>query len=109
MRSRLSRYRSRRGRIVLLGALLGALLFSPGCIYWNVTTPLDDNLDRTELGTKVGRASAYSVLWLVAWGDAGTQAAAEDGDISVIRHADSKTLAVLLFLYTKQTTIVYGD
>ena len=109
MRSRGSHLRARRSRLALVAALLVALLFSPGCIYWNVTSPLDDNLDETRLGTKVGRASAYSVLWLVAWGDAGTQAAAENGDISVIRHADSQTLAVLMFLYTKQTTIVYGD
>jgi hypothetical protein len=100
---------SKLRRMALLAGLLVPLLFAPGCIYWNVTTPLDTDLDETRLGSKVGKASAYSVLWLVAWGDAGTQAAAEDGDIGVIRHADTNTLSILLFLYTRQTTIVYGD
>ena len=102
-----SRFRTRR--LFLIAAMLTALLFSPGCIYWNVTTPLDTDLHETELGSKVGRASAYSVMWLFAWGDAGTQAAAENGDIGIIRHADRQTMSVLLFLYTRQTTIVYGD
>jgi hypothetical protein len=100
---------SKARRLALIAGMLVALLFSPGCIYFNVTTPLDTDLDQTQLGSKVGKASAYSVLWLVAWGDAGTQAAAEDGDIGVIRHADTKTLSILMFLYTQRTTIVYGD
>ena len=100
---------ARLRRLPLLLVLLASLVFSPGCIYMNVTTPLDTNLDETELGSKVGKSSAHSVLWLFAWGDAGTQAAAEDGDIQVIRHADQETLLVLLFIYARTRTVVYGD
>jgi hypothetical protein len=89
--------------------LLVSLVASPGCIYMNVTTPLDTDLDRTELGSKVGKSSARSVLWLFAWGDAGTQAAAEDGDIQILRHADQETLLVLLGIYARTRTVVYGD
>ena len=88
-------------------ALLSLPLFS-GCLV-NVKIPLDTDLDRTELGTKVGEASAQSVLWLVFWGDSGTQAAAKQGGITVINHADQEILTILFGVYARETTIVYGD
>jgi hypothetical protein len=80
-----------------------------GCVYSNIQRPLTTEFNKTELGTKTGQSNAYSVLWLVAWGDAGTKAAAEKGDIKVIRYADSKQFSILLGLYFKGTTVVYGD
>jgi len=92
------------------GGLLAALVcMSAGCAYMHVQTPLDRNFDNTQLGAKEGRSNAYSVLWLVAWGDAGTQAAARQGDITVIRHADVEVKSVLLGIYSRITTVVYGD
>ena len=85
-----------------------AIIFS-GCAYVNVKTPLDIDVDQTTLGTKVGTASLKSVLWVAAWGDAGIKAAAENGNITVIRHVDQQTFSILLGGYTKITTIVYGD
>ncbi len=93
---------------MILAALVTVPLLS-GCVYYNVTSPLDTDLDETELGSKVGRSQAQSVLWLVGWGDAGTQAAAKDGGVTTIRHADQTLFLVLLGLYAQQTTIVYGD
>jgi hypothetical protein len=91
-------------------ALLGAaLLFTPGCLFTDVKVPLDTNLEETQLGSKVGEATSEGVLWLVAWGDSGTQAAAKDGGITTLRHADQKVFSVLFGLYSKQTTVVYGD
>ena len=71
--------------------------------------PLDDNFDNTELGAKEGRATCRSFLYLFAWGDAGTRAAAEDGDITIIKHADRETMIILFGLYTQMSTIVHGD
>jgi hypothetical protein len=90
------------------GAILLAALLS-GCIYSNVAIPLDTDLDETKLGANVGRSEAQSILWLFAWGDAGIQAAAKRGRLTTLRHADQRTLMVLFGLYTRQTTIVYGD
>jgi hypothetical protein len=45
----------------------------------------------------------------VAWGDAGTQAAARNGGIKTLNHADTQIFSILGFVYTRQTTIVYGD
>lgn len=80
-----------------------------GCIYAHVQTPYDTNLDKTVLGQKQGKASMQSVLWLVAWGDASTAAAAKEGEMTTVNHMDREVLSVLFGLYTKTTTIVYGD
>ena len=84
-------------------------LFLTGCIYSNIKTPLDRDLDKTEMGTKVGEASMYSVLWMVSWGDSSTAAAAKDGDISIVNHMDMQVFSLLFGMYTRTTTIAYGD
>lgn len=88
-------------------ALLCSLL--SGCLYSNVRFPLDEDLWKTELGSKVGVASNYSILWLVAWGDAGVQAAARNGEISVINHMDMGVESYFFGAYTRRDTIVYGE
>jgi hypothetical protein len=80
-----------------------------GCAYVNTRSPYDDNLQETTLGTKIGKASNYSVLWLFAWGDASYAAAAEDGEIKVLKHADVEYYTVLFGLYMRRTIIVYGE
>ena len=90
-------------------ALLLAVPLFTGCIYSHITTPLDLDLDRTRLGDKVGVAEWQSVLGLVAWGDAGTQAAAKQGGLTQINHADLETLVILAIVYHRETTILYGE
>lgn len=89
--------------------LIFLMLFASGCVYTNIQRPMDTDFHTTDLGSKEGRASNLSILWLFAWGDAGTKAAAENGDISVIKHADQESLVVLFGLYFRVTTVVYGD
>ena len=95
----------------LIAALsIGALvLLSNGCAYTNIQMPMDKDFDKTELGKLQGEASTHSVLYLVSWGDSGSKAAAEQGSVQTIRHADRKVFSVLFGLYTKITTVVYGD
>lgn len=92
----------------LLG-LSFALTTLSGCVYTNVKQPLDTDVATTTLGTKVGTAQNESVLWMVAWGDAGTAAAAKNGGIRTINHMDQEVFLILFGLYTRTTTIVYGD
>lgn len=92
----------------IAGVLLVALL-AAGCAVSDIKTPLDLNLDQTRLGSKTGTATAYSVLWLFAWGNAGYAEAAKNGGITVMRHADQETFAVLGGLYTRWRVVVYGD
>jgi hypothetical protein len=95
----------------LLNACTAAALplLTSGCLYTHVRSPLDTNLNETRLGDKVGEASARSILWLVAWGDAGSRAAAVNGGITVLRQMDVEVLIVLFGVYAQTTTIVYGD
>jgi hypothetical protein len=97
----------RRPRLLPLLAALP--LFLGGCLFTHIRTPLDTDLHETRLGDKVGEASARSILWLVAWGDAGSRAAAMNGGITVLRQMDVEYLVVLFGVYTQTTTIMYGD
>ena len=89
--------------------LVIAILTFSGCAYVNVKVPYDVNLDQTELGEKKGIATAYSFLWLFTWGDASYAKAAENGDISVLRHADQEVFQILFGFYTRWRVIAYGD
>ncbi len=80
-----------------------------GCMYSDIRFPLDEDVWKTELGSKVGTASNYSVLWLVAWGDAGVKKAAENGGITVVQHMDMGIESYLFGAYVRRDTIVYGD
>lgn len=80
-----------------------------GCIYASATTPLDKNVQETVIGSKQGRASVYIVAWLVAWGDAGVEAAARNGGLKVIHHLDTERRLVFFGLFSRITTIAYGE
>ncbi len=84
-------------------------LVCSGCMYSNIRVPLDEDLWKTELGSKVGQSSNYSVAWLFAWGDAGVAAAAKSGEIKVINHMDMGIESYLFGMYIRRDTIVYGD
>lgn len=90
-------------------ALLITLTICSACVYSKVKLPLDTDLQETTLGDKVGEASLRSVLFLFAWGDASTHAAAKNGDITTIKHLDAEYSSYLFGLYSKRTTIAYGD
>ena len=99
----------RRIMIISAVSLMFMQFLLAGCAYTNVQRPLGTEFNKTELGTKTGEASNQSLFWLVAWGNGGTKAAADNGRITVIRHADIKVFSVLFGLYAETTTIVYGD
>jgi len=95
--------------VKLLVALFVVAFLMTGCLYSHILTPYDTNLDKTVLGQKTGKAAMYSVLGLVAWGDASTAAAAMQGGISTVNHMDKEFLNIVFGIYTETTTIVYGD
>jgi hypothetical protein len=93
--------------LIMMVALIAIILI--GCLYSHVTLPYGTELNKTELGHKKGTSSLYSVLWLFAWGDAGAAAAAKNGEITTLMHMDREVYSVLFGIYSRQTTIVYGD
>lgn len=96
----------RMTRVLVVATMAGVLA---GCAYMHVQTPMDRDFDATQLGSKEGRASTRTYLWAVSVGNAGTKAAADDGGITVINHADTEIYSVLFGLYSRITTVVYGD
>ena len=98
-------------RLPLLAAVAASTLLSlaSGCAYTNIQVPLSDNYNRTQVGNKSGRAANHIVLWLVAWGDAGSYAAAKNGGITTIYHADRHIFSLLFGTYTRTTTVIYGE
>lgn len=93
--------------IILFMAVI--MFISSGCVYMNIHAPLDKDLNETRLGSKTGEASSHSILWLIAWGNAGTKAAADNGGISVVNHMDVQFQSYLFGLYSSKTVFVYGD
>ncbi len=94
-------------KFILAGVLAAVML--TGCVYTHVTMPLSTELNKTELGHKRGESSMSSFFWLVAIGDAGAATAAKQGGISIMTHMDREYMSVLFGIYTKTTTLVYGD
>lgn len=93
-------------RLLILFLLLVSL---SSCVYMNVTSPMDTDTNNTSLGSRVGRARTHSIMWLVAWGDGGTAAAARDGQITTVTHLDVHYYSILFGLYSSRETIAYGD
>lgn len=89
--------------------LIGLCLALSSCVYTDIKVPLDDDVNNTQLGSKVGTSSSESLAWLFAWGDSGTNAAAKEGGITTIKHLDQRYTAILFGLYTRRQTIAYGD
>lgn len=89
--------------------MLAFLFLTTGCLYTHVLAPLDLNTDKTTMGQKTGRASSFSVLGLVAWGDASSATAAKNGSITTINHMDREFTNIFFGAFTETVTIVYGD
>ena len=83
--------------------------FSPpqAMLFSNFKAPLSTEFDKTEIGTKVGKASTYSFLGLISVGDAGIQEAAKNGHITKVNHADYEHFNFLVF--QKTSVLVYGE
>lgn len=80
----------------------------PGWAFTDYAAPQDADLDETSLGNKTGTASSENVLGLVAWGDASVQTAARNGGIDQINQTDYRFFNIL-GVYSKYTTVVYGE
>lgn len=87
----------------------GACLCLSGCMYSQVRVPLSSEFRNTKTVNKSGESTARSILWLVAWGDAGLQKAASNGGLTTMEYADKEYLSICAGLYMSSTTIIYGN
>jgi len=106
-------------RLPLILVLASTALFTTACmiapvvppqgfVFTNYQAPLDVDQAKTTVAPKTGEASSYSILFLVAWGDASIQTAAQQGGLQTIESADYSFVNVL-GLYQEYTTIVHGS
>jgi len=110
----------RTATVLLVTALLGVVLAGcagfvwapvvppPALVLTSYDAPLDTDLDNTPMDLRKGTSSCINVLGIVTIGDAGVRAAAKDGNISRVHHADYKFFNVL-GVFSKYTTVVYGE
>jgi len=95
------------GAVMLSGCASGGVLMPVGLIYTDIRGPVTAT-GVPNRGDRVGRASARSILGLVATGDASIETAARTGGITRISHVDFHTTSILGII-TKTTVYVYGD
>jgi len=79
-----------------------------GILFTEVEAPLDPTVDPTVIVQKRGEAMASNVLGWVVTGDASIAAAARQGGITKVHHADYHYKNIL-GVYATFTTIVYGE
>ena len=79
-----------------------------GLLYAEVKAPMDFTVDKTQVGSKVGKAVSTNVLGWIVTGDCSIQAAAKNGGVQVIHHVDY-SFKNILGVYAEFTTIVYGE
>ncbi|MEI7851399.1 MAG: TRL-like family protein [Kiritimatiellales bacterium] len=96
------------GLFILAALFTGCATQMPiGIIHTDNTLPLQVG-DASAKCNKVGTATSRSYLALIAVGDSSINAAARDGGITKINHADWKVKNILGFV-GEYTTTVYGE
>lgn len=86
-----------------------------GFIYGSHRAPLQTDFEATPLGSKVGTAKTkyfqdpiFTGLPIAAWGNAGIEEAAKEGQITTVTHVDYEILNVL-GIYMEFTVRAFGD
>ena len=100
------------GAIAILsaGCITAPVVPPMGALYSKIEAPLDLNSAGGKvIGERRGESSSIAILGLVAFGDAGLKAAAEEGGLTTINHVDYKLKNVLFGAYAKYTTVAYGE
>lgn len=96
--------------VILIASLLVscASVSTPlmGGLYTEVKAPIA--VTGSTGSSKVGTASAQSILGFIATGDASIEAAARQGNITTIHHVDYQAKSILTF-FAEFTVFVYGE
>jgi len=79
-----------------------------GVVYSGYNTP-GSIADSHVKPARTGEACTHGILWLVAWGHAGTDDAMQNGDITKLANVQYSNTSVLSGLYSKYCTIAAGE
>jgi hypothetical protein len=80
-------------------------------LYNDIRAPMPalDVQTSTDARTHVGRSSCASYLWMVSTGDCSVEAAMKNGGLTKVHHVDAEVRSFFFGMYTKLTTVVYGE
>lgn len=108
-------------RVCVVVALCAVVLLSLGCSWYrapvmppygslfaDISAPMTVDYEGQAVAPNQGRASAKSVLGLIAWGDCSVQAAAQRGGLRKIHYCDYEYMNVLGF-YQSFTVVARGE
>lgn len=87
---------------------LAPVMPPPGMLFTDYKAPLDHNLEGNPIGSRSGTSETMSILSLVALGDGSVAAAAQNGGLSRVHHADYEYFNVL-GIYQRYRTVAYGE
>lgn len=79
-----------------------------GNVFNATSQPTDITFDRTEIGTREGRAASELYFWMFSMGDCSVDTAARNGGLQQIDHIDSNHYNIFFGLYTRYETIAVG-
>lgn len=97
------------GAVLPLAGCLSAPVIPPmGIAYSEFQAPLDVDYSDTDVSGRRGVSESFSILGLVAMGDASAAEAARAAGIDTITHADYEFFNVL-GVYQRYRTVVYGN
>lgn len=97
------------GFAMLLGGCYTAPIMPPMGAITSISAPLSAEYSpETTVSTRSGRASTFAVLGLVSVGDCSIEAAARDGGLRQVNHADYSYLNIL-GIWQRFTVKVYGE
>ncbi len=100
-------------RVALVSLLLAAAGCAtvgppvPGLLFTNATSGLQ--VVSPAEPSRVGEACSSSILGLVAFGNGGIEAAAQNGEIKTITSVDQRIFMVVGPVFTKRCTVVRGN
>lgn len=92
----------------LTGCLVAPVVPPLGTVFTEIQAPLDITYDGSAVTGKSGVSESMAILGLVAIGDASANAAAKEGNITTINHADYEFFNVM-GVYQRYRTVVYGQ
>lgn len=100
-----------RIKLMISILIMSITISSCGIVYTNIKTPSPTLAIQTnaEGQDKIGRASCTSYVWIVGIGDCSVTEAMKNGEIKKVHHVDAEVKSILLGIYEKYTTVVYGE
>ncbi len=101
----------KRIRYIFIVLFIAVLIPACGLVYTNIKTPAPTLAIQTnaEGQNKIGRASCTSYVWIIGIGDCSVTEAMKNGEIKKVHHVDAEVKSILLGIYERYTTVVYGE